>query len=136
MREAKNFCDDCLCRAGIARIIRVALRVSVKNIRVKNPQLLNAVARIQALDDLHVLCALQEADQELGVVLDPRFFDLVRCYFDRLFNIWRAWYSGASFDHSDRDIRLVCRAEFKRVQHGVSDDRGEWWRLLSDRMKN
>src|SRR5271166_238649 len=107
MREAENFCDDCLCRTGIARIIRVALGVSVKNVRVKSPQLLNAVARIQTLDDLDVLRALQEADQELWVVLDPRFFDLVRSRFDRLFNVWRPWYAGATFDHRDRDIRLV-----------------------------
>src|ERR1700693_2787200 len=136
MRESENRCDDCLCRAGIARIIRVALRVSVKNIRVKSPQLLNAVARIQTLDDLDVLRALQEADQELWVVLDPRLFDLVRCHFDRLFNVWRAWYAGSTFDHRDRDIRLIGRFELKRVQYAFHHDRGERVRLLSERMKD
>jgi hypothetical protein len=82
------------------------------------------------------LRALQEADQELGVVLDPRFFDLVRCYFDRFFNVWRAWDAGATFDHRDRDIRLIGRFELERVQHAFHHDRGERVRLLSERMKD
>src|SRR6266446_5462810 len=57
--------------------------------------------RYPQLERYGVVSQPQEAVKQLGVVLDPRFFDLVRCHFDRFFNVWSAGYAGAALDHRD-----------------------------------